>query len=173
VLASPVEMEPNLQVNAFTRLGQLTLSQHAFLNVSGTSGGTVLIRSGRLLVDQSSIRADTLGNANGARKGIDIAVAEDIRHTQGAITAASRGAGDAGDVTVTARSLHADGALIGAATFGDGRAGAVTVEVGTLTLANGAQIDSSSFGPGHGGTVRVTATETLTLTGTTSGGQYC
>ena len=103
VLASPVEMEPNLQVNAFTR-GQLTLSQNALLDVSGNSGGTMLIRSGRLLVDQSSIRADTLGNVNGARKGIDIAVTEDMRHTQGAITAGSAAAGDAGDLTITARS---------------------------------------------------------------------
>ena len=54
VLASPLEMEPDLQVNAFTRLGSLTLEQNALLNVSGTRGGTVLIRSGRLLVDQSS-----------------------------------------------------------------------------------------------------------------------
>src|SRR5262245_7636558 len=168
VLVSPLEMEPNLQVNALTR-GQLTLSQNALLDVSGNSGGTVLIRSGRLLVDQSSIIADTLGDANGARKGIDIAVTEDIRHTQGAIRAASGAAGNAGDITITARSLHMDGALIGAGTFGNGRAGAVTVEVGALTLANGAQLDSSTFGPGHGGTVHVNATETVTLTGTAPG----
>ena len=168
VLASPVEMEPNLQVNAFTR-GQLTLSQNALLDVSGNSGGTMLIRSGRLLVDQSSIRADTLGNVNGARKGIDIAVTEDIRHTQGAITSASNAAGNAGDITITARSLYMDGSLIGAGSFGKGRAGAITVEVGTLTLTNGAQIDSSTSGPGRGGTVYVSATETMTLMGTTPG----
>ena len=37
VLASPPEMAPDLQVNAFARLGQLTLSQNALLNVSGNS----------------------------------------------------------------------------------------------------------------------------------------
>ena len=172
VLASPLEMEPDLQVNAFAHLGQLTLSQNALLNASGNGGGTVLIRSGRLLVDQSSILADTLGNTNGARKGIDIAVTEDIRHTRGGfITAGSFGAGDAGNVQITARSLHVDGAgalsVIGAGTFmGGGRAGNLRIDVGTLTLMNGAMIDSSAFASGRGGTVTVTATDAITLAGT-------
>ena len=165
VLASPPEMVPDLQANAFTRLGQVTLSQNALLNVSGNSAGTVLIRGGRLLVDQSSILADTVGNANGARKGIDIAVTEDIRHTQGGrITAGSFGGGDAGNIQMTARSLHVeDEALIAAGTFSEGRAGDLRIDVGTLTLTNGAQIDSSAFASGRGGTVTVTATDAITL----------
>ena len=43
----------------------------------------MIIRSGRLLVDQSSILADTVGNTNGARQGIDIAVTEDMTYTRG------------------------------------------------------------------------------------------
>jgi large exoprotein involved in heme utilization and adhesion len=163
---------PELQVDSFARLGRLELAQNALIDASGTSRGTVLIRSGRLLVDQSSIRADTLGSANGARQGIDIAVTEEIRNTQGVITASSSGIGDAGDIRVAAGSVHMDGALIGAGTFGAGRAGVVTMEVGSLTLANGARIDSSTFGPGPGGTVRVSAAETVTLTGTTPDGRF-
>jgi filamentous hemagglutinin family protein len=173
VLASPVEMEPNLQVSAFTRLGPLTLSQNALLNVSGNSGGTVLIRGSRLLVDQSSIRADTLGNTNGARKGIDIAVTEDMTHTRGGfITAGSVSAGDAGNVQITARSLHVeDEALIGAGTFMEGRAGDIRLDVGTLTLTQGAVIDSSTFaGAKQGGTVTVTATDSITIAGQDSSG---
>ena len=53
VVFSPLELAPDLQVDSFARLGRLELSQNALLDVRGNGGGTVLLRSGRLLVDQS------------------------------------------------------------------------------------------------------------------------
>src|SRR5262249_1646560 len=73
------------------------------------------------------------------------------------------GVGNAGRVVVsTPRLIMADGGLIGADTGGDGRAGDVVVQVGSLELTGGAQINSRSgielggrlfVGAGAGGTV--------------------
>src|SRR5207249_12308797 len=75
VLFSRLELAPALQVNSFTRLGRLELAQGGLLDVSGNGGGTVLIRSGRLLVDRSQILANTLGDVDGASLGLDLRVA--------------------------------------------------------------------------------------------------
>ena len=40
---SPLELAPDLQVNGFTRLGQLELLQGAFVDASGNGGGSVLL----------------------------------------------------------------------------------------------------------------------------------
>jgi large exoprotein involved in heme utilization and adhesion len=129
----------------------------------------VVIRGGRLLVDQASILAVTLGDVDGAAIGIDIEVAGEISHTGGSIFTDSHGStGNAGDIRITAGSLHVDGAngaSIGSSTFGAGRSGNIVVQVGTLTLTNGALIGSSTFGTGQGGTVTVTATEAIAISG--------
>jgi len=100
---------------------------------------------------------------------------------------------NAGRITLSTPVLRMDDGLIGTSTFGAGRAGDIVVEVGTLTLVGGAQVDSSSrfgvargpnglpiIGPdglpivtptaGGGGTVTVTATEAVSITGSTSDG---
>jgi filamentous hemagglutinin family protein len=64
---SPLELAPDLRVDGFARLGRLQLSQAAFVDASGGGdlgsggpGGTVLIRAGQLLVDDSFI-TDAVG----------------------------------------------------------------------------------------------------------------
>ncbi len=51
-----------------------------------------------------------------------------------------------------------------------GRPGAIVIEVGTLTLEGGAQIDNSIRGPGQGGSVTVTASDSVTITGSSAAG---
>ena len=55
---------------------------------------------------------------------------------------------------------------------GAGNAGSIVVEAPRVTLTEGAQIGSSTLGPGQGGTVRVTASDTLTLAGTSPDGRF-
>jgi large exoprotein involved in heme utilization and adhesion len=50
-----------------------------------------------------------------------------------------------------------------------GDAGAITVAARSVTLTAGAQIDSSTLGAGHGGTVAVTATDAVAISGDESG----
>jgi filamentous hemagglutinin family protein len=134
---------PNLDVSSFTRLGHIDISGIARLDASrtdaGGGGGTVLIRGGRLIVENSSLVANT-GNVNGARVGIDVQVA--------------------GDVTLTKGS-----AQIGTSTLGTGRAGDITLSVGSLAVAGGAQISSLNLRGGRGGDITVTAASSIDVSG--------
>ena len=59
-----------------------------------------------------------------------------------------------------------------ARTRGTGTAGSVVVKAPHVTLTEGARISSDTFGPGQGGTVQVTASDTLTLAGTSLNGGF-
>jgi filamentous hemagglutinin family protein len=78
------------------------------------------------------------------------------------------GAGKGGAVTVTATdSVAMEGlsGIVSTALGGTGDAGAITISAPTVRLTGGAGIEASTTGFGRGGTVRVTATESLTITG--------
>jgi filamentous hemagglutinin family protein len=143
VVFSPLGLAPDLQVDGFTRLGRVELSQDARLDVSRARGGTVLIRGGRLLVERSSILANTLGDVDGASLGVDLRIAGEVLITNGAL------------IQVQARR--------------GGNAGDVVVQVGTLTLMDGGRIDSSTLGAGQGGNVTVHAEGTVTIAGRREG----
>jgi filamentous hemagglutinin family protein len=57
---NPADPTAPLQVGTFAHLGRIALVD-AFLDASGIGGGTVVIRGGRLLVDQAFVFADTRG----------------------------------------------------------------------------------------------------------------
>ena len=139
------ESAPDLQVDSVARLGRIDLSQRARLDASGNGGGAVLIRGGRLLVDSAAISADNRGNLDGAGLGLDLRITADALITNSALTTDSLGGGRARDLRLTA---------------------------GSVRLEHGAEIRSNTSGPGQGGTVRVTASDTLTLAGTTPDGRF-
>jgi filamentous hemagglutinin family protein len=173
VVPRAAEQVPGLTVDSFARLGEITLSNFALVDASGNGGGTVVIRGGRLLVDQSFIFADTIGDVQSAPTGIDMQVAEEVILTNGALlTTDVLGAGGAGTIQVTAnRVAVSNGAVLGSRAFfgSSGDAGDITLEVGTLEVTEGAQIDSGTVGTGQGGVVTVTATEAVTIAGDESG----
>ena len=134
---------PGLQVDSFSRLGRIMLS-NAVVDTSGNGGGVVLVRGGNLLVDNTFLFADNLGPQEGAGLGVDLGITAEAVFTNGArVTADSLGAGRARDLRLTAGRVH---------------------------LEQGAQIASTTLGPGQGGTVQVTATDTLSITGASSQG---
>jgi filamentous hemagglutinin family protein len=145
VIFSPLELAPDLRVDSFARLGRLEIAQGALLDASGVSaaggggpGGTVLIRSGRLLVDRSSILANTMGDVHGASLGLDLLVAADAVIRDSDLRASPSAAGNGGNIVMNA---------------------------GRLTLTDGGRILSSSRGAGRGGTLTVAATEAISITG--------
>jgi filamentous hemagglutinin family protein len=145
VVFSRLELAPDLQVDSFTHLGRLELSQGALLDVSGNGGGTVLVRSGRLRVDGSAIFADNLGDVHGTGLGVDLWVAAD--------------------------AVITNGALITTDSFKAGRAKDLQLHVGSLTLTGGAQIGSGSFDAGRSGDVTVAATEAIAIAGRNRAGR--
>ncbi len=89
-VASPGEVVPNvpgeasdLQVDSFSSLGNIDLSQGAYLDAGGDGGGTVIIRGGCFMMDNSYVYASTKGPAVGSLvgepgAGIDIQVDNDV-----------------------------------------------------------------------------------------------
>jgi filamentous hemagglutinin family protein len=145
VTISGTEPPSALQVDGFERLGAIDLSQKTRIDVSDASinngSGTVVIRGGRLHINDSSVRANARGNTPGAETGVDIAVTEAL------------------DI--------ADGATIETSTIlGTGRAGAIKVQGGQVRLTGGAQVNSNTAATGGpGGTIEVTATDSVVLSG--------
>ena len=139
--------------------------------LAGSAGGTVVIRGGRLLVDSSSVAADTFGDVNGSPVGIDIQMADSIELTAGtSIATATSGKGRGGDIRVTANQVSVDGSFVSTSTFGDGRAGDIAVEnVARLSLTGFSEISSLnlSFGSNvsSAGNVTVRASELVDISG--------
>jgi filamentous hemagglutinin family protein len=166
VIFGPLELAPDLQLDGFARLGRIQLSELALLDVSGNGGGMVLLRAGRLWVDHSTIAADNTGPVDGSGVGLDLRVVGDAVVANGSfLTTHSSRAGRARDLRVTAGSVHMDNSFIGSQPSASGNGGAVTLNIGTLTLIGGAQITSTTRGSGGGGEVSVVATDTIAIAG--------
>src|SRR5712691_1042209 len=135
----------------------------------------------------SGISVTTEGRAVGAGAAGNIMVsAPHIMVSDGAqINGSTFGPGAGGSVTVTATDTLTLTGTTPTGTFssgilsttertaiGAGAAGNIVVSAPHIMVSDGAQINSSTFGPGLGGSVTVTATDTLTLAGTTPTGTF-
>jgi filamentous hemagglutinin family protein len=80
---------------------------------------------------------------------------------------------DVGSVTLSAPTVVIDGGFINSSTLEAGRAGSIVLDVGTLQLTGGGQIASSSvlFASGPAGQINVTASESITITGSSPDGK--
>jgi large exoprotein involved in heme utilization and adhesion len=133
--------------------GNVTLTG-SLLDTSGDGGGTVRIRGGRIVLDQSLLLASTLGTRDGAAIGVALAGGEEIRVTNGsAITTDVRHAGRAGDIVLTADRVEvSNAALISARAFPGttGAGGEVKITAGALAVTDGAQVSTATAGTGRG-----------------------
>ena len=171
-VASPGEVIPSapetaaaLDLEGFSGLGSVRVSQGANLSVSAAAAGTVLLRSGRLVVDNAGINANSSGAGSAAPVAIDVAVTGELLVNAGGIQASTQGAATGGEVRLSAGSLKGtNGAFLGGQTFGNGKGGNVAVSVGALELVNGGVILTSTGGPAEGGEVSVRADQ-IALTG--------
>ena len=117
--------------------------------------GSIMVSAPRILVsDGAQINSSTAGS--GAE-----AVSRCASDTLTLAGTTSTGAFGSGILANT------QGAMVGA-----GAAGSIMVSAPHILVRDGGQIISSTFGPGVGGSVLVTATDTLTLAGTTPTGRF-
>src|SRR5215510_7262525 len=174
VIPTVSEQGPDLRMEGFSRLGKIEAAQGAHINTDGEGGGSVVIRGGRLVVDNATISADTQGNVDGARVGLDAQITEDVAITNaGRIGTTVAGAGHGGDVRLTAGSVDGSGsATIGSTTLPNstGNGGSTELKVKQLTLTDGARINTSTSGQGRGGASSVTATDSISISGRDSKG---
>lgn len=81
ILEGTLDRGPNVSGQSFGTLGTVQISQQSTIDSSGEGGGTILIRGGRLVVDDSTISAntkiaspDTSSKVGQSGAGIDIRV---------------------------------------------------------------------------------------------------
>jgi filamentous hemagglutinin family protein len=140
---------PNLDVGSFQQLGTVNIGPDALVNVEGDPGGTILVRGGDFILNQSGLRASTNGQVNHGGTAIDVEVSGSVKLIGGALA----------------------GAEFGASTFGPGNAGNVRIVADTLELVGvpalnvNANIGSRSFSTtadsGDGGLIDITANHVL------------
>jgi large exoprotein involved in heme utilization and adhesion len=82
ILASNMAQASNINGQSFGNLGTIRITEQSVIDVSGNGGGTVLIRGGQFLLDNSTISANILGpgpitnNVESIGGGIDIQVSQ-------------------------------------------------------------------------------------------------
>src|SRR5215831_1313943 len=91
VLAGTLAYAPNVNGQSFGALGAINISQQSVVDVSGNGGGTVSIRGGQFVLDNSTISANVTGPGpmvNGSESiggGVDIQVSQDAVIQNGAV----------------------------------------------------------------------------------------
>jgi filamentous hemagglutinin family protein len=80
--------------------GDMTISEQSLLDVSGEGGGSIFIRGGKFVVDNSTIAANTLGNQDGQQ--INIRANNVALLNSAKVTGDTLGAGKGTDIEVNA-----------------------------------------------------------------------
>jgi filamentous hemagglutinin family protein len=154
-----------------------TISSSAFGR--GRGGAVTVDASESIAIDQrglpafTGIAAQAEPGSTGDAQSLTV-TARDIALTGGGqISVSTFGAGDSGDVSVTAHGGltlsgrgpggFSSGILASAAPGSTGNAGSLRASAGAITIARGAMVGSSTFGAGRGGTVDVTAAGALVI----------
>jgi hypothetical protein len=115
VLVPSFQTGPNINGTSFTTMGTVMLKEGATLDVSGQLGvdgnpigngnsGTVFVRGGQLIMDASTILANTVGPTDGASTAVDIQVSQNVVLNNGAAVSTQRGR-DRGNITTATQSL--------------------------------------------------------------------
>lgn len=142
------------------------------------SAGNIIIQAGDTVAfsGANSTAISGIENEGRGRSGnIDI-TARALFVTNGArLEAGTSASGNGGNVTIRTRdriSVRGAGSAIvsGVVAGGNGNGGTIRLHTGDLAIANGGAIRASTAGRGNAGDVRITATETVFLSGSDRAG---
>ena len=101
------DLDTAVDVDSFTALGAIDLTDASVIDVSGDGGGRLEIRGGHLEMTGSSLWAQTLDDGDGW--GVDIRVTDRLDLIQSRIDTRSNGRGSAGGVMIFAHTVVMDG----------------------------------------------------------------
>ncbi len=155
-------------------LGNISISDWAWLDVSAQSGGSFVIRAGQFFVNGGGLYAET---ESGAGKGMDIK-ADSLRISDGGLLSTdSYGAGDGGNISIkvakdavmTAENYSDLGIVISANASGTeadaGNGGSIEIQAENIEISSGAILAADSYGSGKGGNVKLEAADTVKISG--------
>ncbi|MDB5867576.1 MAG: filamentous hemagglutinin family outer membrane protein [Betaproteobacteria bacterium] len=143
--------------------------------LSTGSPGNITVEAGKVALSGGGAISSS-SRAPGAGSTVKIAASESFSAT-GADTAGNRsavvgtndGAGAGTAILITTPAMTLDGGGITTATAGAGAGGSITIGADRVALTNGGQISSNSSGTGRSGDVNITATESISMSGTFAG----
>jgi filamentous hemagglutinin family protein len=155
--------------------GQITV-QDSNLSASGKGGGAIYIRAGQLVLDNSVVTADTLGDLNG--QGIDVQANDLIITRGGRLSSSTFGAGQGGKITIESENTvtltgENHQSLVsgifnssGSEAHNDaGAAGNVSLEAQQLNIQAGATVTANSYGTGQAGHVTIRVADLVQIEG--------
>ncbi|MGC4098488.1 MAG: filamentous hemagglutinin N-terminal domain-containing protein [Nitrospira sp.] len=114
ILAGTLKQVSNINGQSFRNLGTVQVLEKSIIDSSGDGGGTVLIRGGHLVIDDSRISANVIGSATAQRAGpnIDIQITRDATIQHAAVLETDVGPGVAissGGVRIEADRISIQG----------------------------------------------------------------
>ncbi|HSE58680.1 MAG TPA: filamentous hemagglutinin N-terminal domain-containing protein [Nitrospiraceae bacterium] len=184
ILAGTLDQAPNIDGQSFGPLGTIQVTSQSVIDASGDGGGTIAIRGGRLIVDDSMISANTTESAGPPAgppgSGIDIQMSQDVLIRNRAILEtnvtddAAPGIGSGG-VRVRANHIEIAGILdfltfpftgirsnVSAESQG-GRSGNISLDANSIVVKELGQIATFTEGSGHAGDIALRAKERLEI----------
>ena len=182
ILAENLAHAPNLNGQSFGHLGTIQIIEKTAVDTSGYDGGTIRIRGGRLIVDDSTISANVtgsvLGQSNHTGSGIDIQMTEEVLIQNLAVLEtnvtdqASAGIGSGG-VRIRADRIE----IAGTSDFETfpftgirsnvapmsegGKSGDIELEANSILMKDLASLETATSSASDGGNIKVTAVQTL------------
>ncbi|MGE0087434.1 MAG: filamentous hemagglutinin N-terminal domain-containing protein [Desulfococcaceae bacterium] len=156
------------------QFGNISISDWAWLDVSGDSGGAFVIRAGQFFVNGGRLYAET---ESGAGKGMDIQADSLLISDGGLLSTDSYGAGDGGNISIkvakdavmTAENYSDLGIVISANANGTeadaGNGGSIEIQAENIEISSGAILAADSYGSGKGGNVKLEASDTVKIAG--------
>ena len=187
VVAGTLAYAPNVNGQSFGALGSINISQQSIIDVNGNGGGTVSIRGGQLVLDNSTISANVTGpgpvidGAEAIGHGIDIQVSQDAIIQNGALIDASVVANATHDDQYGGVNLKGDHIEVrGIADFDAGNfvfttiqanvgeaivgnSGNITLEGNSILVKDAGQIQTVTNGAGNAGNITLKANQTLDI----------
>ncbi len=175
--------DSGIQTASFERMGTIHISQTpdiprargssgskvSNLDTSDDTSGKIFIRGGQMVMDNSFVSSNTKsGNGGNIRIGLTDALNISTPErtlggpsTGSEISASTGGEGNAGNITITASTIHLhennNDSQITSISFGDGNSGNITITTDTLEIQGETGIENSSFLHGDGGDLTIKA----------------
>jgi len=145
-------------LDSFERLGDINIS-HSDVSTSGDGGGKVVIRGGRLMVQDSSVFTDNFGGTDSQGVGMDIALRGTFDASSSYFRAAGAGSGRSGDVRISVPSAQIkDNTELRAYVYkASGDSGDIRIDSEELAVRHSLIRNYSYYGSGDAGDIQLTA----------------
>ncbi|MBF0100915.1 MAG: filamentous hemagglutinin N-terminal domain-containing protein, partial [Desulfobacterales bacterium] len=168
-----IPTEHDLDVSSVSKLGQITLSNRSYIDVSGERSGDVYIRAERFMAQNSNIYGETYGDIDGGRidiRSTDVALSDGTQ-----VIVNTYGYGKGSDLNIQAKEdvvISGDngketrsGIMIQSE---NGQTGNLTIQAKNIHLEDGGFIYANTYGMGDGGDITLDAEDNLNIVGLSS-----